>query len=600
MVQRIIPVTLRNLSAVVLVLQLFGCGGGSSDNGNTSGSAEAVISGSVGDGPIVGATLNIYDKNGNLIQTEISDTGASYSARIKAPGNAYPLTIEAINGTDLVTGRDPDFSLTSVIQHPSEKRVNINPFTTLIVESARSLPGGLTEQNVATVTATVITQLNFGLDPALVDDPFGADINNNNIGNIVKSSEALGEMIRRARDNLMLTGTVSSADEVVGAIADDIADGVLDGLGGARADGRIAAVATLTSAQVLIEALSNNLKVDGLRATDALDNAILTVRPTAAGAGLTSNVRITQEMLEQARTTVAAARALSPAIELKTIADILDVIQPGSLPSEIEPVLPGDSSQDLDQAITLTASATEEQLASVNDFMRADQGSSTADPVTSTDPVVTDPVTTTQPIVTEPVTSTDPIVTEPITITNSAPVISGTPALSVKAGTLYSFQPSASDPDGDSLTFSIQNRPAWASFNSSTGRLSGTPGSTDVGTYNNIVVSVSDGSLVARLPAFSISVDSSAPKLGSVSLTWAAPVARTDGNALAMGEIAGYTLYYGTSQGNYPNSVDINDAYTTSATVSNLPVDTYYFVVTAKDIAGQESGYSSVATKVVQ
>ena len=60
--------------------------------------------------------------------------------------------------------------------------------------------------------------------------------------------------------------------------------------------------------------------------------------------------------------------------------------------------------------------------------------------------------------------------------TNLPPVISGTPAASIVAGQAYSFQPSASDPNGDTLTFSISGKPAWATFNTSTGRLNGTPG----------------------------------------------------------------------------------------------------------------------------
>ena len=39
----------------------------------------------------------------------------------------------------------------------------------------------------------------------------------------------------------------------------------------------------------------------------------------------------------------------------------------------------------------------------------------------------------------------------------------------------YSFTPTASDPNGDALTFSITNTPPWATFNTSSGRLSGTP-----------------------------------------------------------------------------------------------------------------------------
>jgi len=369
MLQRIIPATLKTLSAVVLASQLFGCIENSGDSGSASAPTQTVISGSVGDGPIVGATLNIYDKDGHLIQTETSDVNAGYSARIKAKGNAYPLTIEAVNGTDLVTGRAPDFRLVSAVLNPSVKQVNINPFTTLIVESARSMTGGLNEQNIADAGTAIVNQLNFGLDPALIADPIGTEIDDNNVADAVKASETLGEMIRRTRDILLPAGAVDNTDEVVRALADDMSDGILDGLGGNHASTRVTAVAIIASAQVLIESLSNNLRVDGSIATDVLNNAVLTIRPTAAGSGLTANVTVNSEMLEQARTTVAAARVLAPVTELKTIADILDTIQSGSLPSEIEPVLPGDSSQDLDPVITLATTATNEQLAAVNDAL---------------------------------------------------------------------------------------------------------------------------------------------------------------------------------------------------------------------------------------
>jgi hypothetical protein len=68
-----------------------------------------------------------------------------------------------------------------------------------------------------------------------------------------------------------------------------------------------------------------------------------------------------------------------------------------------------------------------------------------------------------------------------VTTGNRAPVISGTPATSATVGKAYAFQPSASDPDGNTLTYSIVNRPGWATFSSSTGRLSGTPSSSVAG-----------------------------------------------------------------------------------------------------------------------
>ena len=50
---------------------------------------------------------------------------------------------------------------------------------------------------------------------------------------------------------------------------------------------------------------------------------------------------------------------------------------------------------------------------------------------------------------------------------NIAPTISGTPLNSVAAAATYSFQPTAYDANGDALTFSIANKPVWATFSSS-------------------------------------------------------------------------------------------------------------------------------------
>ena len=88
---------------------------------------------------------------------------------------------------------------------------------------------------------------------------------------------------------------------------------------------------------------------------------------------------------------------------------------------------------------------------------------------------------------------------------NTAPVISGTPQTNVGAGQSYSFTPAASDADGDSLTFSIENQPSWASFSQSTGLLSGVA---EEGDYSNIQITVSDGTDSSSLDRFQISVAS--------------------------------------------------------------------------------------------
>ena len=89
---------------------------------------------------------------------------------------------------------------------------------------------------------------------------------------------------------------------------------------------------------------------------------------------------------------------------------------------------------------------------------------------------------------------------------NRTPTINGSPAGSATVGQAYTFRPTAADADGDSLTFSIQGKPAWATFNSADGSLAGTPAAANVGTASGIVISVSDGTATTSLPAFSITV----------------------------------------------------------------------------------------------
>lgn len=177
---------------------------------------------------------------------------------------------------------------------------------------------------------------------------------------------------------------------------------------------------------------------------------------------------------------------------------------------------------------------------------------------------------------------------------NQAPTISGSPAPQVMQGTQYSFTPTANDPNGDTLTFSIVNGPSWATFTPTNGRLTGTPGAADVRTYSNIQISVSDGTNTVNLPAFSIAVVATAT--GSATLSWLPPTTNTDGSPLTT--LAGYRVHWGTTQGNLTNSVLINNPGLASYFVDQLTPGTWYFAVTAVSASG-ESAYSNVAQKTI-
>jgi len=76
--------------------------------------------------------------------------------------------------------------------------------------------------------------------------------------------------------------------------------------------------------------------------------------------------------------------------------------------------------------------------------------------------------------------------------TNQAPNITSTPITTATVDVLYTYNVNATDPDGDTLTYSLTTSPTGMTINSSTGLISWTPTST--GDYD-VTVRVSDGSL---------------------------------------------------------------------------------------------------------
>jgi hypothetical protein len=172
---------------------------------------------------------------------------------------------------------------------------------------------------------------------------------------------------------------------------------------------------------------------------------------------------------------------------------------------------------------------------------------------------------------------------------NAPPAISGAAVTVGQVDRPYAFQPVAADPDNDALTFSISGKPSWATFDPGSGTLYGTPTATDVGTYSGIVISVSDGKLIASLGAFAIKV--AAAPTRSVTLSWAAPTTNTDGSALT--DLAGYVVLYGTAPRSYSTTLQITGAGTSSVVLEGFSPGTYYFTVKSRNNAGIESDFAN-------
>jgi len=75
------------------------------------------------------------------------------------------------------------------------------------------------------------------------------------------------------------------------------------------------------------------------------------------------------------------------------------------------------------------------------------------------------------------------------------------------------------------------------------------------------------------------------------------PTENTDGSVLT--NLAGYTVYYGTSPSSLTQSLKVTNPGLSAYTVSNLPAGTWYFAVTSYSSTGVESSRTGVVSTTI-
>ena len=84
---------------------------------------------------------------------------------------------------------------------------------------------------------------------------------------------------------------------------------------------------------------------------------------------------------------------------------------------------------------------------------------------------------------------------------------------------------------------------------------------------------------------------------GNARVSWMPPTENTDGSQLA--DLAGYRIHYGTSAGNYSDTIDIDTPGLSSYLIENLASSTWYFSMTAVNSSGVESTFSTEVSKTI-
>jgi hypothetical protein len=181
---------------------------------------------------------------------------------------------------------------------------------------------------------------------------------------------------------------------------------------------------------------------------------------------------------------------------------------------------------------------------------------------------------------------------------NRAPTITTESSAVARVGETYDYQPVATDPDGDTLRFTANNLPPWASMDPNTGRITGTPGENDLGEYEAITIVVADAAGRTESDPFTITVvGDSAVATGVASLQWETPPSKVDGSPLD--DLAGYRILYGRSADELDRSVLISSPTTTSYEFATLEPGTWFFAVVAVNAGGLEGPATTPAQKSI-
>ncbi len=358
------------LGCVVFVLTQFaGCGGGgggSATNATPAPSTPAavLVTGSVGDGPVIDANVVIRDANGEIVAQEATGQVATY--RIMVPSEAaYPLTITATGGTDLVTNLPLDMELRSVVHERSQLRINLTPLNTLITQAAACLSGGVTLANLQDAEATVRSRLSMGLNPFAMHDAVTID----NAPAVILANEGFAEILRRTAAALATTSSQTSLDVLIERIGCDLSDHVLDGRG-PQTDPRTTAAFLAAVADVLSELLAKRLEVGGREATARMDDAIRQIFPDEAlTAGVTA-VPTGSGLVEQTRRALAVLQTRYDDSILPVLVSLLDVTPTAQIAPAVDLALTSQASTTLAGLADRIAQADDIEVTALLDASR--------------------------------------------------------------------------------------------------------------------------------------------------------------------------------------------------------------------------------------
>ena len=272
-------------------------------------------SGQVFGGPKPGATISVRDKEGKVVaRTQVSD---KFIYTVELPADSlYPLIFSVDSSNDFM-GQN-QYDLQSIAFGASDKIVNLSPFSTLAMNIALHLPGGLSKENFSAAIDIAINNTGFGVDNGTSLDPIHSQIDNSNIVNVITASELFLETLRRAVANFSPPPTLSAAIEM---LAGDLAKPNYSLVTLEEKTEILLPILFKTfTAQVIHEFVNQTLITSGSSIIDSINKYL---QVTGASNLTNSDFILTNAFVEQLRKSLATAYVSSNDHLLATIAGLL-------------------------------------------------------------------------------------------------------------------------------------------------------------------------------------------------------------------------------------------------------------------------------------
>ncbi len=617
---------------------LIGCSGDTSTPLMRNPTA-VTLSGTILDGPVVDADLEVTDAIGDVVARGSSGAAARFEL-IVPPGTAYPITLRSRGGTDLVTHATPDIPLELIIADPSQTIGNVSSLSTLAARIATCAAGPPDQAQVERAWAQVLEQLAMGYDANHFGDPRLVPLDAANVAAVVVASEGLAETVRRTTNALSTISDARSASELMDAIACDLgSDSLVDGRGGVAASPRVAAAFSAASAAVLVEIATGQLHVGGANATAEMDRAIATTIPDWGAEATIGDVPLTGALLRQARDALIRVHVGLDDDRLVQLIAMLDQTPLAALPDALARALTPDELAALtdlprrvsvaDDAPLARANAAAREIASALPPLISFAGSPQQMSLGGTARLSWAAVNAARcwasgdwsgvrggdgTLLTPPL---DRTVTYRLDCTGLGGTATGTvfinvegaPAPTPAAPTAPTAPPVASRPPATPVpvSASLTATPMWLSPGASTTLRWSSTGATQCagsgGWSGNKPMSgsVATGPITSDT-TFSLicsggvgtALATTTVSTRTARLTWRAP-----GNIVDPATIAGFRIDYGNAPGNYTAGVSIADESMRSTTLTLSP-GTYYFAMRVLDRAGSEIARSNEGSKMIQ